>query len=140
MSNDIEVDKTIRDIREKMQLELRKEKTFIVVIAIHNDLSKNVLQRINCRSRGVPMSGYLYDSQTDSYHVECHDYLALGYISISCRQFMPGVGNWHIRVPLPESAIRRYLDEQQRNDLRNFKSTYKSGQFTFNFMQIIDCY
>jgi hypothetical protein len=131
--------KTAKEIREKIDLEVSFDRTFIVVVAIHNDPEKNSLTRIHCR-KGLPISGYLYDGQTDSYHVECHDFLPLGYIPVSFHHSMPGVGNWKQRIPMPETAIRRYLTAQQKRDLRNFKATYKGGNYSYHYMQVIDCY
>jgi len=131
--------KSIQDIRLRLDIEVSFERTFIVVLAIHADPSKNSLTRISCR-KGVPISGYLYDLQSDSYYVECHDYVPLGYVPVSFCQTMPGIGNWKQRIPMPEIALRRYMTPNQKHDLKQFKSTYKRGQYSFNFMQIIDCY
>lgn len=130
--------KAIKDIRERMDIEVCHDRTFIIVLAIHEDSGKNSLTRIHCR-KGLPLSGYLYDLQSDSYHVECHDYVPLGYIPVSFFQTMPGVGNWKQRVPMPEVVLRRYMTPNQKHDLRGFKSTYKSGHYSIHFMQIIDC-
>jgi hypothetical protein len=131
--------KTIADIRNKLKVEISKDRTFIVVLAIHQNLTKNVYTRIQCR-QGIPISGYVYDAQQQVYYIDCHDYIPLGYIPVSIYITMPGVGNWRQRVPMPETTIRRYLTSIQRNDLRNFKSTYRSNQFDIHFMQIIDCH
>lgn len=130
--------KAIKDIRERIEFEVCYTRTFIVVLAIHNDAAKNNLTTINCR-KGLPISGYLYDSQSDTCHIECHDYVPLGYIPVSFYHTMPGVGNWKQRMPMPEVVLRRYMTRNQKDDLRRFKATYKNGQYTIHFMQIIDC-
>lgn len=131
--------KSVKDIRERMEIEICYDRTFIVALAIHNDQGKNSLTKIHCR-KGLPISGYLYDLQTDSYHIECHDYVPLGYIPVSFYHKMPGVGNWKQRIPMPEITLRRYMTSNQKHDLRQFKSTYKGGQYSIHFMQIIDCF
>jgi hypothetical protein len=131
--------KACKDIRDRQEIDVCYDRTFIMALAIHNDPSKNSLTRIHCR-KGLPISGYLYDSQSDSYHIECHDYVPLGYVPVSFYHRMPGAGNWKQRIPMPELTIRRYMTASQKHDLRQFKATYKSGQYTFHFMQIIDCY
>ena len=131
--------KSYKDIRERQEIEVCYDRTFVIVLAIHNDVTKNSLTRILCR-KGLPISGYVYDAQSDSYHIECHDYVPIGYIPVSFYHNMPGVGNWKQRIPMPEITLRRYMTIPQKNDLRKFKATYKSSQFTIHFMQIIDCY
>ena len=131
--------KAIKDIRERQEIEVRFDRTFIVALAIHADAGKNSLTRIHCR-KGLPISGYLYDLQSDSYHIECHDYVPLGYVPVSFFHTMPGVGNWKQRIPMPEVVLRRYMTPNQKHDLRQFKATYKGVQYTIHFMQIIDCF
>lgn len=131
--------KSYQDIRQRMGVEVSTDRTYVVVLAIHADPSKNVLTRISCRE-GIAISGYLHDLQADTYYVECHDYVPIGYVPVSFYQTMPGVGNWKQRIPMPEIVLRRYMTTQQRHDLRQFKATYKRGQYSFHFMQTIDCF
>ena len=129
----------IKDAIDHLVLEVVPERTYIIILAVHTDSDQNNLTRIHCK-KGVPIAGYVFDTVTESYHVDCHDYFQLGYIPISLQQRVPGVGNWSQRMPMPEQAIRRFLSPQQKRDLRNFKATYKGSQFGFHYMQIIDCY
>lgn len=131
--------KAIKDATDQLIIEVIPERTFVILLAVHNDSYLNSLTRIHCK-KGVPISGYVYDMVTESYHVECHDYFQLGYIPISLQQRMPGVGRWSQRIPMPEQAIRRVLSPQQKRDLRSFKGTYKGNNFAFQYMQIIDSY
>ena len=121
-----------------MKIDICFDRTFIVVLAISLDQSKNNLTKIHC-NKGLPISGYVYDSQADSYYVECHDYITLGYIPVSFQQSMPNVGNWKQKIPMSESVIKRYLTSKQKNELRQFKTNYKND-YIINFMQIIDCF
>jgi len=131
--------KTIKDAVDRLIVEVIPERTFVIILAVHSDSDHNNLTRIHCK-KGVPISGYVYDMVTESYHVECRDYFQLGYIPISLQQRMPGVGRWTQRIPMPEQAIRRVLSPQQKRDLRNFKATYKGNQYSFQYMQVIDSY
>lgn len=131
-------EKACKDLREKMNIEVSNDRTFLILLAIHQDPTKNFNTRIQCR-KGMPISGYVYDAQQQFYYIECHDYVPLGYIPVSIFVTMPGVGNWRQRMPLPEAAIRRYLSPTQKEDLRKFKLTYRNGQFDVHFMQVIDC-
>lgn len=131
--------KVIKDAVDRLIVEVIPERTFVIILAVHNDSDLNNLTRIHCK-KGVPISGYVYDMVTESYHVDCHDYFQLGYIPISLQQKMPGVGRWSQRIPMPEQAIRRILSPQQKRDLRSFKGTYKGNQVTFQYMQVIDSY
>ncbi len=132
-------ERCVRDIREAMEIQVCPERSFITVLAVHNDPEKNFIAKIMCK-KGIAIAGYIHDTITDSYHIECHDYKQIGYIPISYCLTMPGVGNWRQRIPIPEVAIRRYFTTQQKADLRAFKATYKSSNFTYQFMQIIDCH
>lgn len=125
----------IKDIKAKLIIERAEERTIIVVIAINQDSKENLINRVHCR-KGIPISGYAYDVVSDTYHVLCQDFLLLGCIPLSFCQTMPGIGNWRRYVPMPESVIRRHLDNQQRSDLRNFKYTHKNC--TYDFLQIIE--
>jgi hypothetical protein len=85
--------KVIKDARDRVVFEAMSERTFIIVLICHVDSNRNSLTRIHCK-KGIPIAGYVYDTVTESYHVECHAYLQLGYVPISLQQTMPGVGNW----------------------------------------------
>ena len=74
--------KSIKDAVDRLIVEVIPERTFVIILAVHNNSDHNNLTRIHCK-KGVPISGYVYDMVTESYHVECHDYFQLGYIPIS---------------------------------------------------------
>lgn len=126
-----------KDFRDNIVIESSSDRTYVIVLAVHPSLEKNILTKISCR-RGNPINGYLFDSQSESYHAECHDYIVLGYVPISFTMTLPGVGRWKQVIPMAEQTLRRYFTAEQKKDLRSFKRTYKG--LTFQFMQIIDCF
>ena len=97
--------KALKDLRDRMRIEVSSDRTLMIVVVTHDDPVKNELTRVSCR-KGFPLFGYLYDSQGDSYYIECVDYFTLGYIHVSFFQTMPGVGNWKTRIPMPESTTK----------------------------------
>ena len=129
--------KCISDIRDKLEIEFSHDKTYVAVLAVAENSDRNKLTTVSCK-KGIPITGYSYDSQTESYVVECCDYFPLGYIQASYWHTMPGVANWRQRIPMPESVIKRFLTPEQKSDLRGFKAAYKGCKF--HFMQIISCY
>lgn len=121
-------------VLKSLIVERGDELTYLVVLAHHMDNSNNLLHRISCK-KGVPIKGYVYDSHNDAYHVECCDYMHLGYIPVSLflRQ-----GSWKIRVPVPEDIVLMNLNESQKLDLENFKLSFKNTLFKLEFLQVID--
>ena len=54
------------------------QRTHVVAVFLDADSQKNKLVSIPCV--GVTVNGYAYDFTTDSYVVECVDWLVLGFI------------------------------------------------------------
>lgn len=121
---------------EKLQIKEGKHRTYVVVIAIHREESRNTINRIPCR-RGIPLNGYVYDAKDDSYHVDCSDYFYLGYIPIS---FILSVENtsWHKEIPVHENVLKQFLTEQQKFDLKTFLDQFNPENYIIEYMQMID--
>jgi hypothetical protein len=97
--------------------EFGSERTFVIIIASHKDREQNSLQRISCK-KGIPIGGYVYDSQGDNYHVECEDYCILGYIDAS---LIAKLDSWKMRVPIPFHMMEDLLSDLQKKEFHNFK-------------------
>jgi len=121
-------------ILKSLIIERDSQQTYLIALAHHKDPSNNLLHRISCR-KGVPIKGYVYDTQNDCYHIECCDYMPLGYISLS---FYLRQNSWKIRLPIPEDLVINSLTESQKIDLEKFKSSFKNNEFTLEFLQVID--
>ncbi len=130
---------TVKAIKNSLKITPALGSTYIVVLVFHEDSDKNHLCPIKY-DKGIPLSGHLYDTQSKAYYVECHDLLLLGIIPVSFLMSMTNVGNWNPRIPLPETVIKKYLDTQQKKDLKNFKNKHAGNQYSFQYLQMVDCY
>ena len=127
--------KTSREVHNSLELLPSFERTYIIVVARHKDKGRNYLNRISCK-KGLPIGGYVFDSQSESYHVECADYLHLGHIPISFVAKIKGLEHWEMRVPAPEAVLKKYLSALQKKELKNFKTHFKDHDF--QYIQMID--
>jgi hypothetical protein len=129
--------KTAKEVLHFMEVQPSFERTYIIVTATHRERVRNFINRISCK-KGLPIGGYVFDSQTDSYHIECADYLHLGYVPISFVTKIKGLDHWETRVPMPENVLRKYLNSLQKKELRNFKNHFKAEDYEVQYVQMID--
>jgi hypothetical protein len=129
--------KTAKETHSAIQVVPSFEKTYLIVAAIHKNPSNNYIHKVSCK-KGIPINGYTYDSQTDSYHVDCADYLHLGYIPISFLANIKDCSFWKTRVPMSENVIKKYLTILQKKELKNFKNHFKTEHYEIHFIQMID--
>ena len=129
--------KTTKETENALEVIQDIKQTYVVVVAVHKEKHRNNISRISCK-KGIPIGGYVFDSQSDSYHVECADYLQLGFLPVSFVTRMRGVEHWQARVPMPESVIRKHLTQLQKKELRNFKNHFKAEEYNIQYIQMID--
>lgn len=134
MKTEIELSKIKKEILNSFEVLSLDEQTYIVVVAKHLDAIKNIINRISC-SKGLPIGGFTYDAQNDSYYVECADYLHLGYIPIA---FSVKLNNWKMRVPISENILKKYLTTLQKKELKNFKSHFPSESYEIQYIQMVN--
>ena len=65
--------KIAREVLHGLVVSESNVESYIIAVAVNKDLSKNFINRINCK-KGIPIDGYVYDAQSDSYFVECADF------------------------------------------------------------------
>lgn len=128
--------KGAKDQKEHTDIVATNDRTYLIAVAIHKDRSRNVMTRISCKN-GIPLGGYLYDVQSDNYHVECCDYLQLGYLPVSFVINVESAG-WATRIPMTESVIKKFMTDLQKRELKNFRNHFKSEDFHLEFIQMID--
>lgn len=126
-----------KEVRDNFYITPAEEQTYIIVVAISKDKSKNSISRIHCK-KGLPIGGYIYDSQSDAYQIECVDYLHLGFVPFSFVGRIKDVQHWEIRVPMPENVIKKYLNSLQKKELKHFKNLFRSDEHDIQFIQMID--
>lgn len=126
-----------KEVKKHLEVITSEVQTYIIVVAIHKEFYRNLITKINCR-KGLPIGGYVYDSQNDSYHINCVDYLHLGFIPFSFFVKIAGVEQWKNYIPVPETLIKKYLNPLQKNELKNFKNSFRESEFDIQFIQMID--
>lgn len=134
MNTEIELSKIKKEILNSFEISFLDEQTYIIAVAKHKENAKNTINRISC-SKGLPIGGFTYDAQNDSYYVECTDYLHLGYIPIA---FSVKLNNWKMRVPISESVLKKYFTTFQKKELRNFKNHFKSDFYEIQYIQMVN--
>ncbi|MCK9458333.1 MAG: hypothetical protein M0R80_01665 [Proteobacteria bacterium] len=128
-------EKDTRAIKTNLQLTRTKDRTFVIVLALHKELGRNALQKIRCEC-GSPLGGYVYDNVNDCYYVRCVDFLSLSYVPLACLLRMKDNNFWQMYVPLPEALLIRNLSPDASNKLKAFKAVYKDH--IFQYVQLIE--
>lgn len=129
--------KLVRAEREYIEVMVAPNPTIIIMTAVSEDHGKNTINKISCKL-GIPIGGYVYDSQHDNYVLNCYDYMTLATIPLSMALRMRGCSNWMVRVPLSEGVIKNYLDNEQKKLVKEFKARYHEPYFKVHFVQLID--
>lgn len=129
--------KNARDVLKGIIVSESNLETYLIAVAVHKDSSKNFINRISCK-KGIPLDGYVYDAQSDSYFIECTDFLHVGVIPVSFVATAKDSYFWKMNIPLPEVVIKKYLTEIQKKDLKNFKSHFSSQDYMINYVQMVN--
>jgi len=131
------VSKAARETHRHVQVAATAQNTYVIVVAVHQDTTKNFINKISCK-KGIPIGGYVYDAQSDAYYIDCADFLHLGFVPLSFEATMNGVDDWRISVPMPESVIKKYLSSMQKKELKNFKNHFSAEFYSIHYIQIVD--
>ncbi len=129
--------KAVKEQRDNLEMALVMERTYLVLVAIHKQDTRNTVSKISCK-RGIAIGGYVFDNTNDSYVISCADYVQLGFIPVSMILRVKGQENYQSRLPLAEAVIKRFLNPMQKKDIKTFKAAYK-GEYILNYIQMIDC-
>lgn len=140
MSNepiDLDMDKRyIRDVKSQMEIVRRSENSYVIVLAVNKEPHNNSIKKIPSR-RGIPIGGYVYDASNDCYLIKCMGFAVLGYVPISFKLQMAGVGSWAVDLPVPESILTRHLTAAQKSELRKFMGSFRSEECNFEYVQML---
>lgn len=129
--------KDSRDIKRSLDVIATPERTYLIVLAVSRNMEYDDITHIGC-DHGTPIGYFPYDSVNDTYEMYCTDFMNLGYIPVSFGLGIKGSSDWFIRVPMPESVIKRYMTDQQLMDLKVFRGTYNSDDYDIEFLQLVD--
>jgi hypothetical protein len=143
MSENEEDTITLRDVREiksKLKIERSSKGSFIVAVVIDTlDFENNKLRNIPCK-RGEHVNNGVYDQTRDCYCVECVEHYTIGDIPISYKMKMEGTFSWEVYSPLPEVVIKRYLSDDARKSLDDWKARFKKDKHIIRYLQITRVY
>jgi hypothetical protein len=131
-----------KETKSYLEISKRSENTFVVVVAIHNNPDINAMRRLSAK-KGIPIGGYVYDRGHEAYLLRCVDYMNLGFIPLSFKLGMKGVGDWGVNIPIPESILRRHLTVEQKRDLKRFTGQFgaeNNPDFRIEFVQMTGFY
>ncbi len=110
--------------------------THIIIVA-RNKTKENPILKISCKN-GIPVSGYTYDNQSDTYYINGADYLHLGKVPIALKLFNLK-SRWQTRVPIPDEFVVDYFSEMQKSEMMNFKKKFPEANYEHFFIQMINC-
>lgn len=133
--------KDTKDIRTLMIPEVDDRPTSIFCVSVHPDSIQNKEIRIPMH-KCLPIDGYIYNHINDRYTSYGVDYVPLGYIPVSYRVRIEGVGRWGMHIPMPEAALKRYMTTDQRRAISQFKASQRmfNPEFQFDFIQMLGAY
>lgn len=110
--------------------------THIIIVA-RNKSKENPVLKISCK-QGIPVFGYTYDTQTDTYYSRGIDYLHLGKVPVVLTLCNKKSG-WQTRIPIPDEFVSDYCSEMQKAEIKNFKNKFPESNYEHFFMQLINC-
>lgn len=109
------------------------QRTHVVAVLFDPHNQKNKLVSIPCL--GFNVSGYAYDFTTDSYVVECIDWLALGFIEAACRIRINQ--SYDVKIPISNDCCERLLSKTQKRELRSFVKNGGYDGLRVEFLQTV---
>jgi hypothetical protein len=128
--------KDIKDVRSALILHMEQQSTYLMLVAVNKNGSHNEQMRI-ATNHGTPIGGYVIDHVNDQYIINCFDYINLGTVPVSFTMRMDNVGNWGIKVPVPETVLKRYLLEEQKAEIKKFREKYSDNEVEYHFIQMV---
>jgi hypothetical protein len=132
-----------QNIHDALKVQTIPGRTHLIAVVIDKgdgeSPSANRRQRVRCHHGHAFTEGYPYDQSADSYLIPCVDYVGLGHVSIAYELRMPGTGDWHVQVPLPEAVVERYLSGVQKSKIGDLQSQYALKRYVIQIMQMSGC-
>ncbi len=126
-------------IRESISVEfIHKEKMAIIMIVVDKEEANNFSKNIHC-GEGICFAGYVHDLTSDSYVVDCVDFVSLGIVSASFKISMPNSGGWKMQIPLPEKLVESLIAPHYQTVVKAMKHKYSDPRYCFQYIQMISC-
>ncbi len=135
------VPKDLKDFRRKLDLIQSDDGLGIIVLAVSKKADIPNDTRTIPAIAGEPINSAVYDMVKDQYVAFCHSHIDLGTIPVNYKLCIRGVHDWMIDVPMPMQVIERYLTDDQKAILENWKlSLGNPKDFLFETIQAIHVY
>ena len=128
--------KDSRAVKNNLIIEVSGHRTSIVIIALSTNPEANVLKKIRCE--GTPLSGYVYNVIEDCYYVRCAGHIDLEVIPIAYCMKARDNSFWMEFVPMPDSIVKKYMNEDQLAVVKSFKNNYRGEEYTFEYIQFVE--
>lgn len=127
-------------LRESFQIFRVNEQTLVFAVAIDKEnQAANILSAIRC-SGAIPFGGYVHDNSRDAYLVSCVEYLQIGSLPFTFLVTMANMGEWKMKVPIPEKVLARSFSPQQKKGLETWSEKFKDKRYEIHFLQMIGCH
>jgi hypothetical protein len=126
----------IKEVRNAIKIHEGVGYTGVVALAVAKDPHRNDVVRIPLK-KGLPLGGYVYNTVTDSYSVNCAEFINLGRVNVTFTQVIEDA-EWQMHMPIPTSVLERYFSSQQANDLRLFRQAFQDSEYDIRFLQMIE--
>lgn len=110
--------------------------TYVVAVVSSPFKEENTIKSIDCKGL-IPLGNLIYDSEADSYLLDCVDFFCLGTVPINIIGSVVGCPNWVANLPLPEPVIKKFLAPSRRKELREFFSRFDKS-FSRSYVQMLD--
>jgi hypothetical protein len=128
----------ISDIKDSLEILQSTDRTLVFLIAIDKNDERNSFAAIKCNG-STTFGGYAYDRSRDSYIVRCSGFLQVGQIPFSYVMSMKNVGNWSVKVPIPQNVLEKYLTPEQRKIITSYKDQFPEHRFKHEYIQMLGC-
>lgn len=110
--------------------------TYVVLVATSPVKEANQPVRLSCKNF-VPLGGLVYDTQSDSYLINCFDLFHIGTLPMALVATVRNCPNWSSNLPLTERMIKKLLSTKQKKEVKKFISIFNKD-FIFYYVQMLD--
>lgn len=136
--NGIKLDdiKDLKDIKKSIEIIPLRQGMIVYALAI-SKTGYNTNVDLYCK-KGKPISNTCYNVVKDSCCVECCDYLEIGPVAVNYVIKFKDSSGYIADIPLPESLLKRYLSDSQKQKITSFKNKYKDvNKYCVKYFQIL---
>jgi len=123
-------------IREHLKIYRIQERTIVYAVVVSKELEQNESSAIRCYG-GVAFGGYARDATRDAYLVNCAEYISVGTVPFALQVAMKKVGDWKIKIPIPEKVLEKAFTPQQRKLMQMYREKYPAEKYDIHYLQML---